>query len=109
MRRDVTLRRLPRTVDVVKKFITAVSSKEGEFDTSTTTDAPSRTSASPSPVSVLTPELGEAATAFWPCSLSFFTSFDPMSPLSQQSQQAASPARVATPELGNAATDYDDS
>jgi hypothetical protein len=53
-------------VDVSKKFSTAASSKEGEFDTSTTTDAPLKLSASPSPVSVLTdPESGEVATASW--------------------------------------------
>ena len=35
----------------------------GEFDTSTTTPAPASTSAKPSPVSVLTPEAGDADTA----------------------------------------------
>jgi len=50
-------------VDVSKNFRTAASSKDGEFDTSTTTDAPSRTSASPFPVRVFTPDLGDAATA----------------------------------------------
>jgi hypothetical protein len=68
-------------VDVSKNFITAASSKEGEFDTSTTTEAPFSTSASPSPVSVLTPVLGAAATASCPCSRSLLTSFDPMSPV----------------------------
>jgi len=34
-------------VDVSKKFITAASSHEGEFDTSTTTEAAFSTSASP--------------------------------------------------------------
>src|SRR5262249_32746179 len=64
-----------------KNFITAASSHEGEFDTSTTTEAPFRASASPSPVRVLTPELGDAATASCPFSRSFLTSFDPMSPV----------------------------
>src|SRR5436309_9444839 len=73
------LRRLP--VDVSKNFSTAASSKDGEFDTSTTTEAPFRVSASPSPVSVLTPELGDAAIASCPCSRSLMTSFDPMRPL----------------------------
>src|SRR5262249_34200983 len=68
-------------VDVSKKFNTAASSQEGEFDTSTITDAPFNTSASPSPVRVLTPELGDAATASCPCSSNFGTSFDPMNPL----------------------------
>src|SRR6185437_13621152 len=64
-----------------KNFSTAASSQEGEFDTSTTTDAPFSTSASPSPVRVLTPVLGAAATASCPCSRSLLTSFDPMSPV----------------------------
>src|SRR5260370_29645536 len=68
-------------VDVSKNFSTAASSQEGELDTSTTTDAPFSTSASPSPVRVLTPEFGDAATASCPCSRSSLTSFDPMSPL----------------------------
>src|SRR6266478_2309537 len=63
--------------DVLKNSSTAATSDDGEFDTSTTTDAPSRTSASPSPVSVLTPELGD--TGSWPRSLSLVTSFDPIS------------------------------
>src|SRR5262245_48025905 len=41
----------------------------------------SNASASPSPVSELTPELGEAATASCPCSRTLVTSFDPMSPV----------------------------
>ena len=55
----------------------AASSNDGEFDTSTTTDAPSRASARPSPVMVLTPVFGAAASASWPCSRSSSTSFDP--------------------------------
>src|SRR5215510_8803960 len=68
-------------VAVVKKSMTAFSSNEGEFETSTTTDAPRRTSASPAPVSVLTPVSGDAGTASWPWSLSLVTSFDPMRPV----------------------------
>src|SRR6201987_1471138 len=68
-------------VDVSKNFSTAESSQDGEFDTSTTTEAPFSTSASPSPVSVLTPVLGAAATASCPCSRSLLTSFDPMRPV----------------------------
>jgi hypothetical protein len=47
----------------------------------TTTEAPFSASESPSPVRVLTPELGDAATTSCRCSLSFLTSFDPMSPV----------------------------
>src|SRR5947209_12757625 len=61
--------------------MTALSSQEGAFETSTTTDAPVSTRASPWPVSVLTPEVGDAATASWPCSRSLGTTFDPMRPL----------------------------
>src|SRR5262249_39212307 len=46
-----------------------------------TTSAPSTASASPSPVIVLTPVSGDAATASWPASRSFVTSFDPMRPV----------------------------
>jgi hypothetical protein len=53
-------------VDVSKDFITSASSQEGAFVTSTTTAAPFSASASPSPVTVLTPELGEAAIASCP-------------------------------------------
>jgi hypothetical protein len=49
--------------EVSKNFMTARSSKEGEFDTSTTTEVPLRISATPWPVSVLTPDEGDAGTA----------------------------------------------
>src|SRR5438477_2348632 len=68
-------------VDVSKNFSTAESSQEGELETSTTTEAAFSTSASPSPVRVLTPVLGAAATASCPCSRRLLTSFDPMSPV----------------------------
>src|SRR5262249_48952824 len=42
---------------------------------------PFRAFASPSPVTLLTPELGAAATPSCPCSRSLLTSFDPMSPV----------------------------
>src|SRR6266852_1869995 len=68
-------------VDVSKNASTAASSQEGEFVTSTTTDAPFSASASPSPVMELTPDLGDAAIASCPCSRNLVTSFDPISPL----------------------------
>ena len=55
-------------VEVSKNWSTAASSNDGEFDTSTITAAPCRASARPSPVSVLTPESGDAGRASWPCS-----------------------------------------
>src|SRR5258705_9182290 len=61
--------------------MTAASSKDGELETSTTTWAPLSTSANPSPVRVLTPVLGAAATASCPLALSFAMSFDPIRPV----------------------------
>src|SRR5262249_21572941 len=66
-------------VEVPKNSITAASSQDGEFVTSTTTFAPARAPARPSPVSVLTPEEGEAGIASCPRSKGI--SFFPMSPL----------------------------
>src|SRR5262249_3322904 len=60
---------------------TALSSNDGEFVTSTTTSAPARAPASPSPVRVLTPEEGEADTASCPRPRSRGMSFFPISPL----------------------------
>src|SRR3954467_10291251 len=68
-------------VEVLKNSITAASAQDGEFDTSTTTFAPTRAPASPSPVRALTPEEGEAETASWPCCRRIGMSFLPMSPL----------------------------
>ena len=68
-------------MEVVKNSITASSSNEGEFETSITTSAPSSTSARPSPVSVLTPESGDAATASWSSSARQATTFEPISPV----------------------------
>ena len=42
---------------------TALGSKDGELETSTTAEAPSRASASPSPVRVLIPKRGDAGSA----------------------------------------------
>src|SRR5262249_33411991 len=66
-------------LEVSKNAITAASSHDGEFVTSTTTFAPANAWARPSPVRLLTPEEGEAETAWWPRSKGI--SFLPMSPL----------------------------
>src|SRR5215472_2287507 len=68
-------------VDVSKNSITAASSHDGAFDTSTTTDAPFIASANPSPVTEFTPNLGEASTASCFCSRNLVTTLDPISPL----------------------------
>jgi hypothetical protein len=67
-------------VAVWKKSI-AASSSVGEFDTSTTTEAPARTSGRPSPVRVFTPVEGAAATASSPRSVNACTNFDPTRPV----------------------------
>src|SRR6516164_3431676 len=68
-------------VEVSKNAITAASSHDGEFVTSTTTFAPASAWASPSPVRLLTPDDGDAARTSWLCRLRMVTSFFPMSPL----------------------------
>ena len=66
---------------VVKKVMTASSAKFGEFARSMTTCAPATASASPSPVMVLTPVLGDAATTSWPFWRRFDTTLLPMRPV----------------------------
>ena len=66
---------------VVKNSIAASSSKDGEFETSMTTEAPSSASESPSPVRVLTPESGDAATTSWSSSRRPATTFEPIRPV----------------------------
>ena len=68
-------------VDLVKKSRTASSSKDGEFDTSTTVEAPVTTSSSPSPVTVFTPDWGAAMATSWPCSPNLPDSLVPMRPV----------------------------
>src|SRR5215471_16035286 len=68
-------------VEVSKNVITAASPHDGEFVTSTPTFAPASAWASPSPVRLLTPDDGDAATTSWPCRRRMVTSFFPMSPL----------------------------
>src|SRR6266403_3595800 len=61
--------------------MTAVSCHDGAFATSTTISVPVTASATPSPVKVLTPEEGDAATTSWPRWRRLFTSFVPMRPV----------------------------
>src|SRR6516225_6229219 len=68
-------------VELSKNPITAASSHDGEFVTSTTTFAPANACASPSPVRLLTPDDGDAAMTSWPFFRRMVTSFFPMSPL----------------------------
>jgi hypothetical protein len=68
-------------VEVVKNSITSSGANDGELLTSTTVSAPRRAASTPSPLSVSTPVRGEAATASWPWSASFSTTFEPMSPV----------------------------
>src|SRR5512132_2520013 len=67
--------------EVSKNSSTALSSNEGELARSITTCAPATASLSPSPVMVLTPLLGEAATTSWPPSRRIATVFEPIRPV----------------------------
>src|SRR5581483_10202768 len=67
--------------EVWKKSITALSSNDGEFATSTTTRAPARALARPSPVMVLMPVFGAAAMTAWPACFSFATTLEPIRPV----------------------------
>src|SRR6185503_5868158 len=67
--------------EVSKNSNTALSSHEGAFAKSTTTRAPASAFANPSPVMVLTPVLGEAATTSWPPWRRMATVFEPIRPV----------------------------
>src|SRR5512132_944740 len=67
--------------DVSKNSSTALSSNEGELARSIATCAPAKASLSPSPVMVLTPVLGEAATTSWPPWRRMATLFEPIRPV----------------------------
>src|SRR4029077_18295476 len=66
---------------VSKNSSTALSSNEGELARSITTCAPATASLRPSPVMVLTPVLGEAATTSWPPRRRMATGFEPIRPV----------------------------
>src|SRR5215475_13645609 len=67
--------------EVSKNSSTALSSNEGELARSITTCAPAMASLSPSPVMVLMPLLGEAATTSWPLWRRIATVFEPIRPV----------------------------
>src|SRR5215510_2107923 len=67
--------------EVWKNSSTALSSNEGELARSITTCVPAMASLRPSPVMLLTPVLGEAATTSWPPWRSMGTVFEPMRPV----------------------------
>jgi hypothetical protein len=67
-----------RVMDDVSTGFPAASSNDGEFDTSTTTDAPVSASRKPSPVTAFTSVEGAAATASSPCSVNASTNFGPV-------------------------------
>src|SRR5205814_3101804 len=67
--------------EVSKNSSTALSSNDGELARSITTCAPATASLRPSPVMVLTPLLGEAATTSWPRWRSMATVFEPIRPV----------------------------
>src|SRR5437016_1808151 len=67
--------------EVSKNSSTALSSNDGELARSITTCAPATASLTPSPVMVLTPLLGEAATTSWPPWRRMATVFEPIRPV----------------------------
>src|SRR5260370_40201166 len=67
--------------EVSKNSSTALSSNEGELARSITTCVPAMACLSPSPVMVLTPVFGEAATTSWPRWRRMATVFEPISPV----------------------------
>src|SRR5262245_44377948 len=67
--------------EVSKNSSTALSSKEGELARSITTCVPAMACLSPSPVMVLTPLLGEAATTSWPAWRRMATVLEPIRPV----------------------------
>src|SRR6266851_2147670 len=67
--------------EVSKNSSTALSSNEGELARSITTCVPAMASLRPSPVMLLTPVLGEAATTSWPPWRRIGTVFEPMRPV----------------------------
>src|SRR5207302_3580707 len=68
-------------VPVSKKCSTALSSNEGEFDTSTTMSVPASAGCRPSPVTALTPLLGDACSTSWPRARSNRANFEPIRPV----------------------------
>src|SRR5262245_57148045 len=67
--------------EVSKNSSTALSSNEGELARSITTCVPAMASLSPSPVTVLIPLRGEAATTSWPPWRRMATVFEPIRPV----------------------------
>src|ERR1700748_2584087 len=63
--------------EVWKKSMTSASPQLGAFDTSTTTWAPARASASPWPVMMSTPVAGDAASGSWPARAQLGDEFRP--------------------------------
>src|SRR5499426_3949793 len=67
--------------EVSKNASTAWSSQEGALARSITTCVPAMASVRPSPVMLLTPVVGEAATTSWPLWRRMATAFEPMRPV----------------------------
>src|SRR5713101_1989659 len=67
--------------EVSKNSSTALSSNEGELARSITTCVPAMASLRPSPVMLLTPVLGDAATTSWPPWRKMATVFEPIRPV----------------------------
>src|SRR5262245_12923263 len=86
--------------EVSKNSSTALSSNEGELARSITTCVPTMTSLRPSPVMVLTPVLGEAATTSWPPWRRMGAVFEPIKPVPPMMTIFIAHLLVGSPQAG---------
>src|SRR5207244_7188120 len=86
--------------EVSKNSSTALSSNEGELARSITTCVPAMASLRPSPVMVLTPVLGEAATTSWPPWRRMATVFEPIRPVPPMTTIFIPNLLVRSPQAG---------
>src|SRR6266851_8605056 len=86
--------------EVSKNSSTALSSNEGELARSITTCVPAMASLRPSPVMLLTPVLGEAATTSWPPWRRMATVFEPIRPVPPMTTIFIPNLLVRSPQAG---------
>src|SRR5262245_41157879 len=86
--------------EVSKNSSTALSSHEGELARSITTCVPAMASLRPSPVMLLTPVSGEAATTSWPPWRRMGTVFEPIRPVPPTTTIFIPNLLVCSPQAG---------
>src|SRR5712664_943693 len=91
--------------EVSKNSNTALSSNEGELARSITTCVPAMAPLRPSPVMVLTPVLGEAATTSWPPWRIMATVLEPIRPVPPITTIFIANLLVRSPQAGVCAQD----